>query len=289
MEQEELKKIVSKIEKLPTLPIVVSKIIELVKNPETSASDVNKVISSDQALTAKVLKLVNSAFYGFPKRISTLTNAIVILGFNTVKSLALSASVFDMFSGKNLVSGFDREGFWLHSVGTAVCAQSIAKKSGYRDQEEAFIAGLIHDIGKVVLDQYAPEEFASVLKYAKEKNVECLEAEREVLKGITHTMIGRWLAKRWNLPQSLENAMAYHHRPGTDKDSGHLTSIVHAANVIIRAKKIGFPGDAVIPPLHNEALQMLKLTKEDLKFILSTIKDDVLKADSFIKLAQGKI
>jgi len=279
-----LKQVVGKIDSLPTLPIVVTHILQLVESPDTSATDINQVISADQALTAKILKLVNSAFYGFSRQISTVTQAIVILGFNTVKSLALSATVFEMFSGGGEAL-FDRTAFWEHSIGTGIAAQIIGKKIKYPQVEEAFIAGIIHDVGKVVLDQHLHDDFKKVIQLRDRMGLSLQEAEQEAL-GIDHTLIGKWLADKWNLPPLLQSAIAYHHDVKRSKDDDLMPSLVHLGDILARTKKIGSGGDDSIPPLQEEAWNRLKLQRQDLESILKDLDRDMGMTQDFIAMTK---
>jgi HD-like signal output (HDOD) protein len=158
--QQAIRKTLESISTIPTLSIVLDKLARLLQNPQTSAEEIGRAITTDQALASKVLKLVNSAFYGFPGKIGTITHAVVILGFSTVKNIVLTASIFDAFSNrKNQGSEFSMEKFWTHSIGCGAASQTIAKHIGFKEKEECFIAGLIHDIGKIILCHYFHEEF----------------------------------------------------------------------------------------------------------------------------------
>ena len=177
--QQRLKKITESIIGLPTLPTVVTQMISLIDNPTTSAKDVAKLISTDQALTAKMLKLANSAFYGFPREIATVNHAVVVLGFETVKSLGLSVSVLERFSGVSSNGDFDRQRFWEHSIACAVAARILATKVRYRTrgQGEAFAGGILHDIGKLVLGFFFWEHFERLAKLSRGSGINFREAE----------------------------------------------------------------------------------------------------------------
>ena len=175
--QQRLQKITQSIIGLPTLPTVITQMIGLIDNPQTSARDVSRLISTDQALTAKILKLANSAFYGFPREISTVNHAVVVLGFETVKSLGLSVSVLERFASGGSNSQFDRQRFWEHSIGCGVAARMLAARLRYRVPGEAFAAGILHDIGKLILSQYFAEEFGEIMAVVDERDVYIGKAE----------------------------------------------------------------------------------------------------------------
>ena len=202
MSNPDLQKIIAGIDDLPTLPRTVLKITELVNNPKSSVKDIARIITDDQVLTARLLKLVNSSFYGFPQRISTVNSAVVLLGFDAIRSLLLTTSVFDLFAGRNKKSKQDQEKFWDHSLGCAVGAKVIGNYLRHDKIEELFVAGLLHDIGKIVEMLYLPDEFAKVVATINKKNILMLTAEEQVL-GYDHAEIGQLLAGKWNLPIKL--------------------------------------------------------------------------------------
>ena len=193
--QQKLLNLVAKISSLPTLPHVVTKLEAMLENPNVSAEEVNRVISSDQVLTTKILKLVNSAFYGFPGQISTVTHAVVILGFSTVHSIALSTSVFDLFDMETKAGRFERKKFWEHAIATAVISKLIAQKYLPTDAEKAFVAGLIHDIGKVILDQFLHVYLDCIIEEVYKDDILFVDAERKVMD-CGHDEMGAWLAEK---------------------------------------------------------------------------------------------
>lgn len=289
MDTTKLQRLVTKIDKLPTLPIAATKIIQIVNNPNATARDVNQVISTDQALAAKVLKLVNSAYYGLANKVSSITQAVVILGFNTIKSLALSASVLDTFSAAEL-SSFKREEFWRHSLGVAVTAKLVAQVTRVpeKQQEEYFIGGLLHDMGKVVFDQYLHDEFAEAAQLAKDTGIAFIQAEQEVLQ-VTHPEIGMLLAERWNLPPNLREAIGYHHQPNVAKEAKNQVVVTHFANILIKSKQIGYSGDYDITGLDEEAVAGLNIPSDQLEKMLTTeIDKELSNATVFLHVATGR-
>ncbi len=236
MEKEEVIKVLDTMSDIPTMSKVVSKIVEIVDSPTSSATDLTKVISTDQSLAAKVLKLVNSAFYGFPKRIETLNKAIVILGFNTIRSLALSISVIEAIIKDGYSQRLNYRNLWLHALGVAIISRELAKKEFPSLSDEAFVSGLLHDIGYIILDRYFPDSFIKVWNVMEEKKCTLFDAEREV-NNITHATIGMILTERWNIPSSIGYSIGFHHRPVEVKDYFQLVSIVHAANFLLKLLK----------------------------------------------------
>ena len=241
---QKIKRITESIINLPTLPTVVSKMIELVDNPKTSAASLARLISADQALTARILKLANSAYYGFPREISTVNMAIVVIGFNTVKEMGLSLSVFEVFKDSGRDKSFDTAQFWQHSIGCGSAARLIARRFKYQFIGEAFVAGLLHDIGKVILNQYMHEEFTAILTDVAENGALLDEAEIATV-GATHSQIGGWLAEKWNLPRIIVDSIKHHHDPWEAKVDAALVAIVSVANYLCHISTIGNSGRIV--------------------------------------------
>jgi HD-like signal output (HDOD) protein len=284
VEKDAVQKVVNRLKDIPTLPSVIHKIIEIVDSPNTSASDLNKAISMDQALSAKVLKLVNSAFYGFPKKIETLTQAIVILGFNTVRSLALSISMVDFLTGRPGKHQLNYSEFWKHSIGVSIMARAIAKKAFPPLAEESFVAGLLHDIGVLIFDQFLPNEYGSAIALMHEEKIPLYQAEQKALQ-ITHCDVGRMLAVKWNLPDTLLHAIAYHHNPSPSRDHFAITAVIHAANVGAKLLKLGGTGDEdYIRTFHisEEARRVLHLDLEFPENLREFAEHALVEGEEFI-------
>jgi len=281
MSRPDPEKIIARIDDLPTLPRTVLKITELVNDPKSSARDLSRIITDDQVLTARLLKLVNSSFYGFPQRISTVTNAIVLLGFDAIRSLLLTTSVFDLFAGRTKKRRLDQEKFWDHSLGCAVGAKVIGNYLRHDKIEELFVSGLLHDIGKIVEMQFLPDEFDKVAELVNKDNVLMITAENQVL-GFNHAEIGKLLAEKWNLPIKLGEVIAHHHRPGYAGSFMMEASIVHLADILCRALDMGYGGDNKIPPLDRAAWESMKLKTEAFEPIMATMQSEYRDISSFI-------
>ena len=283
-EKQTIRQTIENISSIPTLPTVIERITRLLQNPKTSAEEIGKAITTDQALASKVLKLVNSAFYGFPGRISTITHAIVILGFTTVKNVVLTASIFDTFRKKSSTPAeFDIEQFWYHSIACGAAAQSIARFLGNKEKEVCFIAGLVHDLGKIIMCQHIPDEFGKAFDHAREHRNLLYESEKQLFD-VTHEEIGCYLAERWNLPKNLQNAIKYHHSPSTSHDHYMTTATVHFADIIVRALDYGNGGDTKIPTIAENVWKNLGLENVPLTQLFDNIKDEVEKATVFLQL-----
>lgn len=270
------KKRVQLIKNLPTLPGMIDQISKAVESQRFSVDDIGKLISRDQVLSAKVLKLANSAFFGFSRKVGSLTQALVLLGFDVVKGLILTSSVFDLMKAR-------AEGLWLHSMGVATAASIIATHLELEDAEEISLAGLLHDLGKVVLRAHMTEDMESINELVEVEGLSIREAEQEVL-GFTHAEVGRWLAEAWKLPEQLAEPIQHHHDPGRAKDAPVVTAVVHFADILVRGYGYGDGGDPWVPPLDRAALAQMNLGPEKLKDIIAEICDKLVPE---VALAQG--
>ncbi len=251
---EQLQQQIEDLTNLPTLPAVVQFIITRVEEDNTSAQEIGKIIARDQVLSAKILRMVNSPFYGFPGRISSVTHAIVLLGFNVVKGLVLSTAVFDTLAKET-------RGLWEHSLGTAVLSRRLAKELGLPESDEIMIAGLLHDLGKVVLSFLVPKDYRAARRHAESNGCHIAVAENELL-GFDHARVGQWVAIRWNLPQRLTDAMAFHHDPSRAKFSRDTAAVVQLADILARGLSYGDGGDPTMPPLDHAAFRALDISFE---------------------------
>jgi putative nucleotidyltransferase with HDIG domain len=253
--------ILQRIKDLPPLPLVVRKLISVMDDERASADDISAVLTSDQALAAKVLKLVNSSFYGVSREVSTISRAVVILGVSAIRNLALGLSIASIM-GKGRQSSLWSQ-FWDHSLATATCAEYLAKESGYPDPEEAFIAGLLHDIGHLVFMLATPAEFCELMESPQGG---ILEREEQTL-GLTHTKCGQKLLKQWKLPHALEQAVRFHHHGGILSSGDEpLVTIIGMADLMAGPLCGGYDGSPTI----QEFTSMLKHTKLEVQELAAT-------------------
>lgn len=276
MEEEkraELRRIVRSIKSLPTMPGVVLKLNAMADDEKATVQDIARLISSDQILSAKVLKLVNSPFYGFPRRVSTISNALVLLGVNVVKSLLLSSSIFEIME-KNVV------GLWEHSLGTGVAANTIAKHLKLPEPEELSTAALLHDIGKVIIKIELKDDYSHLLSLIEEKNLSMRAAERELLY-TDHAEIGEWLGKTWMLPDKLVEPIAFHHEVEKSVTHQMKTAAIHLADIIVKTAGFGFSGDDLVPEINPIAWKKLGLTEDLLEMIVEEVVDKLVETKNF--------
>jgi putative nucleotidyltransferase with HDIG domain len=253
-----LRRISQSLLNLPTLPTLAAKLLDLVDNPNTNASNLAKFVAQDQVITARLLKLSNSAYYGHGREITSVHQAVVMLGFDMVREISLSVSVINAFRSAKGLEGFDISGFWDHSSAVGLAARTIAKGWNPQMASEAFTAGLLHDIGKVILIQYLPEEFAEALATAQREGRNLYEAERDLFD-TDHGEIGSWLALRWKLPKNLCDAMAFHHDLGkAPAESQNLVAIIQLADLLSRTLKAGNGGNPAPPLISKELADVLE-------------------------------
>lgn len=290
-DSQELKILVQKITDLPTLPAMMATVTRLMQDPRTSAEELGRAIARDPALVSKVLKLVNSAFYGFPGRISTITQAIVILGFSTIRNVVLTTSILKAFSRNSTQKGFDIESFWEHSLLTGAIARALAMEREANFIEETFIAGLLHDMGRIVLSQKLIPEFEQVIAYREINGGSWVEAEQKVL-GLTHGEIGGWLARKWNLPIPFVEVMRYHHQPllslestpVPQADTANLIYLVHAADTFSKALSEGKIDLAAIQFIHPVVCAHLKLDEAHWDSFQRRASEEIEKARAFLEI-----
>jgi len=258
---------------IATIPEIVTKLRRIMDSPTVSAAAIGDEISKDQVLTAKVLRLVNSGFYGFRTPITTITQSMVLLGFDVVKTLVLSASVLDILELMNRYLS----GLWEHSLATARVACALTERLKLPNSEEIAVAGLLHDLGKVVIAQRFPVEHRQIRALVDLRNCLQIDAERQVL-GVTHPEIGMWLLKKWALPAKLVYPIAYHTQFHPAREFADRTAIIHLADVMCRARGYGYPGDNRVPKINREAWDLLKVTMADIEGVFEQL--DVELADT---------
>lgn len=225
---------VGRIKEIPTLPLIVHELNKQLKDPATSIAKVSETIEKDQALSSNILKLVNSAFYGFKTRISDIRNAVVLLGYNAVRNAIVSISVIKAFSGNSALKGFDVTEFWKHSLAVAVTSKNISMATKINSPDNCFVGGLLHDIGKVILAQYFKDMFSEVWNTSRRRDITFWAAEQDIVPA-DHAKIGAFLAARWKLPKGLVYAIRRHHAYQTNVENEEFIRIIYLANAIVNS------------------------------------------------------
>jgi len=259
MEVSEKKKFIQQIKMLPTIPFVFHRIIECTEDPNSSAADLKETILNDQSISAKVLSLANSAFYGYPKKVTDITRGIVILGFDTVVDVAISVSILKIFSGKS-TEEFDKDNFWLHALASGEAARLLSKMIGGKELELSFITGLLHDIGKVILSNFFPEDYDTAVFNSKASGNDLHVSEKKLF-GFDHTDAGSWLGLKWKLPNKIIHPIQFHHNLGNIPVE-HTSEIFLAefGNFLAKKNNLGNSGYDSKAFLHPRIVSEFKLS-----------------------------
>lgn len=252
--------IVNKLEDLPSLPVVVMELLTSIDQDDVDISVLAKKVSHDTALTAKTLRLANSSLFGLQVKVTTIQQAIIFLGFQTTRNLITAAAVTGCFA-EGQCPGFDDKAFWRHAIATAACAKIIARRLRF-NQDYAFTAGLLHDIGRLVLVSICPEQYAAVMAHRHTNDSTVLDAEQAVM-GVDHVQAGMVLAEHWNFSDTMKLAIGHHHDPD-EPGAGLLAAIVHVANAIVHALDVAGEEGEVAPTVSPAAWSTLGLNEEAL-------------------------
>src|SRR5688500_16044840 len=246
-----------KLTAIATLPEVTSRIIATVEDPKSSAAQLHKIVSHDPALVTRILKVVNSAFYGLPGQIASVERAIVLLGLNAIKNIAVAASLGQLFRGVKLCEGFTAKDLWTHCIAVGVTAREIARLMKLPLADEAFLAGMIHDIGLLVSLQTAPEKLVHVCERAKNSKVSFVDLEREIM-GMDHQQLGAALCEHWKFPRSCQLVAGYHHRPPLlSNENRLLVTLVAVADTLCCSENKGFNLTALNQKLEDTGMNDL--------------------------------
>jgi putative nucleotidyltransferase with HDIG domain len=281
---EYLDKILAKVTDVPTLPASVLQVMQMIEDPLCSAADLSRVIVLDPSMAAKVLKLANSPFYGFRQKIGNIPQAVTLLGFATLKNALLSAAVFDMFRISG--TGLDMQGLWKHSVGTATAAKLVSKRVRFPNSEKAFTAGLLHDIGKVIIARYLPSSLHSVMQMVRDEHLAMFDAEQKTI-GLAHPSFGGWVMAKWGLPTALVEAVEFHHHPTRSKFAFDLAGIVYLANIMAHRCNLGSGGDVLMREVDPLVLEYFSLNEGSLYDLQDMLVTKRLEIESFAGIASA--
>jgi len=271
------------VEKIPAFSQSVSRVLSLAADINCSPKALVDVVSGDPVLTMKILRLVNSAYFGLANRVTSVHQALVTLGLNTLKHTALSLAMLGVLPKEN-EAGFDIDALWLHSLAVGLAARRLARVKGVprSESEDYFVAGLLHDVGKLVYARYEPERFARALEAAALDQVDLTVSEQAAL-GATHAEVGALLARRWGLPESLALALAGHHAPNDDPAS-QLTDVVFVANQVVKRRNLGFSGNPVLSPLPAGVRGRLGLGSDAVADALADLPGELQNARVMLQL-----
>ncbi|OHD81174.1 MAG: phosphohydrolase [Spirochaetes bacterium RIFOXYC1_FULL_54_7] len=285
-ESEKIRKLRAYISSMPSLPTTVAKVLEVCNNPRTSPIDLDKVISLDPVLMGKVLKLINSAYYGLQNKVTSLVRAIIMLGVNTVKNLALSTAVLDRLVDKNGFRALNMEGFWRHSLCVGVVAKMLASQKGVETtrRDEYFAAGLLHDIGKIPMNNVLSEDYIRAMGLADMERIPLYLAEKRALD-IDHAEVGGMIAEAWHLDGPIADAIRYHHEYATYEGPNlPIVLAVAVADYYASREGVGFSGCLYPEKLGPEVYEKLGVPKVWLEGIDEAVTAAIEKASIFLKI-----
>ncbi len=234
MDSQAFIKKLDNIQDIPTLPDIALKVNKMLEDYDTSISQLGEVVEKDQGIVSKIMKLVNSTFFGLRSKVRNIPHAIVLLGFNTVRNAVVSVSIIDSFDKGKITEDFDIKDFWKHSISVAVTSRYLAEEAKVGSPDDCFIGGLLHDMGKVILVQHFPDVFNKIVASTKESKSSFFDVEKTECP-FNHARIGGHLAKKWRLPEGLVDAIKGHHSVSTSATDFELLSIIHSADVIVNS------------------------------------------------------
>ena len=245
---------IRKVSSIATLPEITARIISTVEDPRSTPAMLHKIVAHDPALVTRILKVVNSAFYGLPGQIASIERAIVLLGLNAVKNIAVAASLGQLFRGVKLCEGFTAKDLWTHCIAVGIVARDMAKQMKIPLADEAFLAGMIHDVGMLVFLQVSPEKLRDVCEKAKAGTAQFCDLEREIT-GMDHQLLGAALCEHWKFPRTCQLVAGYHHRPTSLAEEHRLlVTLAYAADTLCCAGNHGFNLTALHQKLDDAGL-----------------------------------
>ncbi len=266
-----IKPILESVDALKPMPSSVTKALKVIEEPDVTISEISSILAKDQALTARILKFANSAYYGFPHSATTLNEAVTRLGFRRIKNILFTLSYSSLLGRRIAGYNLGHGELWQHSIAVAITSQRLSERVAYSAPDEAYVAGLLHDIGKLLLDQYFKVDWEHLLNIGQEYHLTLIEAEENLL-GINHAQTGGELARNWGLPTRLADAIAYHHTPAlaTWPD---LAAIVQIADIICWRLNIGLTHPDFLPEPAQVALELLSLNPIDIDELTDNYSD----------------
>jgi HD-like signal output (HDOD) protein len=292
VETESIQHLISQVKGLPALPAIALHLLDAAEDPNTSAADLATLISADPALATRLLRLANSSYYGFPRRIATVNLAVVVLGFETVRDLCLSVLITDCFLQDTGNLPFPMESFWRHSLATAICTRMIYKQIDANHAGDGFIAGLLHDIGKIFLAKYFPDDYSTVISRVENEGALLLETEEAVF-ATTHSIAGAWLLDEWNLPPWLAESTRLHHSPEEAEPHSKLAAAVCLADILVHKAGItASPGVSIEEAIPIDLASSLRLIREptgevNTSYYLEKLQGELKHADDLFNSFQS--
>lgn len=280
---------IEQIQNLPTLPAVISRLNKVIEDKHANAETVSNIIQDDPAMMARILRVVNSAFYGVSQPVASIQQAVSLLGFIAVKNIAITTSAFSTFSIKEQTD-FNRDEFWRNSISVGIATNILYQNvKGHVQQHVAsdllHLAGLVHGIGIIIFEQYFHIKFMVALLLSQKENIPLVKAEEEAL-GVDHCEVGAWLGKKWNLPPDVVECIRWHHDPEkSDPKYRMLVNLCHTAKYICTLEKLGDYGDSG-PTFKQSVWRELGLSVKDIPGVVDKIKEESVKSEILLAIAK---
>ena len=273
------------VQEIPPLPAAATRLLEMCRDPEISSSEIVEVISRDPALTMKVLRLSNSPFYGLPRQVNSLSDAVVYLGSDALVNFVLAGCMSEQYEERNDGYGLDEGELARHALASAICAQKVAEIAAPELATPAFTCGLLHDVGKIILNRIVAESLTTMLQLVETQNISFLDAENLVL-GFTHSTAGAAVAEHWTLPTSIVESIRYHHEPLAASAANHkLVALTHVGDVLCVSFGIGVGSNGMAYSFHPGALRVLGLEIEDLFALAVEVNGQLIETEATAQIA----
>ncbi len=269
--REEIAQSLREVKNLPTLPDTAMKVLRMSEDPDVSPKSLADTVERDPAIATRMLKLVNSPYFGVRGTVTSIHQALVFLGVSNLRNLVLATSAADLFNQQGVIGSFARRDLWVHSMSTALAARELARRLRAGDPEVAFTAGLIHDVGKVVLDKFFHPDFERIIILMDKHHSSMLDAESAVM-GMDHAEIGYYLTQRWSLPEVLQDAVGYHHSPRHATKDQRLAALIGYADQVVRNLKLG-NGGGEAPELSDEFEAVLPLGDKTIESLATELSE----------------
>lgn len=277
----QIEQLLEQIDQVPVMSPVHARLVRMIRDTEVSAEELSEAISEDPSLTAQVLRLVNSAMYGLPRQVGTVSQAVLLLGFDTIARQVLGHARRALKAPAERAGPLDFAAFWKHSVAVAAGARILARRIEYRDEEAVFVAGLLHDIGRVLMAQYMPDELEQALDRAWRFRTSLVEAERKTI-GFTHCWVGARTAMRWDLPDLVVDAVAFHHGPDLTERHNLETRIVGAADMLAKAMSLGSSGDDRVSSIPAQTCELLRIEAAEIEGLMEAILVEFNQVSAYV-------
>lgn len=280
MNRTDMLKKLERINDLPTLPAIAMEVNRLLQDEFVKMEDLEDTIEKDQAMVSKILKLSNSAFFGLRFKVRSIREALMLIGFNTVRNAIVSVSVIKAFEGFKSLKNFDMAEFWEHSISVAITSKELAKQTGLAQPDDAFLAGILHDIGKIVMVQYFPDVFTDIWVRTTDMDELFHEAE-ERLQVAGHGLIGGILAQKWKLHENIVHSIRYHNKPSQSCSDYDLVLVVHMANMLANAFRKKDVDRRYLLAINNDAMDKMKEQVSTLKSWYPSVRNEIREACQF--------